>query len=172
MASPERAPGRRPVQCAARLLISARTPPGSCNSNPVTVAGCGRLHRRLKPLDSGGSLAPRLALGIRIALAFAALQPGGKGLILHAAQGRELRPAQSAALVFIKNPLALLARAVHPAQDIGLDEGGSERSCGRNQTGRRCHRQTYYDVYDFIEQWCLGVTLTIDAPTASSNAFR
>jgi hypothetical protein len=59
-------------------------------------------------------------------------------------------------LVFIQNPLPLLARALHPPQHIRLDEGGSERCCGWNQTGRRCHRQTYYDVYDHIEQWCLA----------------
>jgi hypothetical protein len=44
----------------------------------------------------------------------------------------------------------------HSAQDVGLDQCGCGGLSGGDQTGRRCHRQTYYDVYDLMEQWCLA----------------
>ena len=62
-----------------------------------------------------------LALGMSLALAFAARQPTGKRLIFYAAERGEFWPAQSAALILIKDPLALLGCALHPAQYIALE---------------------------------------------------
>jgi hypothetical protein len=112
----------------------------------------------LKPLHPGGGLgpAPRSAFGMKTASLFAVMPPGGKGLILHSAQGRELGPTQSAVLEFVQDALALLVGVFHPAPDIGLDQDGFRGACGGNQLGRSCHTSPYYDLYDLTEQWCLA----------------
>ncbi|MPN16702.1 hypothetical protein SDC9_164047 [bioreactor metagenome] len=79
-----------------------------------------------------GAFAPRTPLGISIASAFAALQPGGEGLVLHATECRKLHAAQSTVLILIENALPVLAGTASPPEGIGFNEIGNRRLRGRD----------------------------------------